>query len=77
MILKLLDDVRGRVSAADALSVTRDRLVLDVRDGDVTELYKVAQFPTTLLVDRDGVVRERIIGVIPRLQWEALIEKWD
>ena len=51
--------------------------ILMDRDGEVTELYRVAQFPTTLLVDRNGVVRERITGVIPRVQWEALIEKWS
>ena len=47
------------------------------RDGAVTELYKVAQFPTTLLVDRDGVIRERVVGVLSKAQWEALIDKWS
>lgn len=56
MILKLLDDVRGRVSAADALSVTRDRLVLDVRDGDVTEVSSCQEVTHRLRVFREGRV---------------------
>jgi len=51
--------------------------ILMDRTGEVTELYKVSQFPTTLLVDRNGVIRERIIGVLSRAQWEALIDKWS
>jgi len=51
--------------------------ILMDRKGDVTDLYKIAQFPTTLLVDRQGIVRERITGVIPRVKWDSLIEKWD
>jgi Peroxiredoxin len=51
--------------------------ILMDRDGAVTELYKVAQFPTTLLVDRDGVIRERVVGVLSKAQWEALIDKWS
>ena len=51
--------------------------ILMDRNGDVTELYRVRQFPTTLLVDRDGVIRERVIGVRSKAQWEALIDKWS
>jgi thiol-disulfide isomerase/thioredoxin len=51
--------------------------ILMDRSGEVTDLYKVEQFPTTLLVDRDGVIRERVIGVLSRAQWEALIDKWS
>lgn len=50
-------------------------IVMD-REGAVTKLYKVQQFPTTLLVDKNGVIRERIVGVLSRTQWEALIDKW-
>jgi cytochrome c biogenesis protein CcmG, thiol:disulfide interchange protein DsbE len=50
--------------------------ILMDREGQVTELYKVAQFPTTLLVDQQGVVRERITGVIPKVKWEAIIDRW-
>jgi thiol-disulfide isomerase/thioredoxin len=50
--------------------------ILMDRDGTVTELYRVGQFPTTLLVDREGVIRERVVGVLSKAQWEALIDKW-
>ncbi|EXX86983.1 thiol-disulfide oxidoreductase ResA family protein [Paenibacillus darwinianus] len=51
--------------------------ILMDRKGAVTDLYNVAQFPTTLLVDKNGVIRERITGVIPVAKWESLIEKWN
>ncbi|HUC93528.1 MAG TPA: TlpA disulfide reductase family protein [Paenibacillus sp.] len=51
--------------------------VLMDREGAVTDLYNVEQFPTTLLVDRDGVIRERVTGVIPIAKWESLIAKWS
>lgn len=51
--------------------------ILMDREGVVTELYKIGQFPTTLLVDRDGVIRERVVGVLTKAQWEALIDKWS
>ncbi|GBF76121.1 hypothetical protein PA598K_04569 [Paenibacillus sp. 598K] len=51
--------------------------ILMDREGEAVELYKVGQFPTTLLVDRDGVIRERVTGVLPKQEWERLIEKWS
>lgn len=51
--------------------------ILMDREGEAADLYKVAQFPTTLLVDRNGIIRERVIGVLSRVQWEALIDKWS
>ncbi|GGG15348.1 TlpA family protein disulfide reductase [Paenibacillus abyssi] len=50
--------------------------ILMDRDGVATSLYKVSQFPTTLLIDRNGVIRERITGVISKQEWERLIDKW-
>lgn len=49
-------------------------IVMD-RDGKVTELYKVSSFPTNLLVDRNGIVRERV-SVISKKEWERLFKKW-
>lgn len=46
------------------------------RVGDVTKQYKVDTFPTTFLIDSEGVIRERINGVIPYAEWERMIEKW-
>ncbi|WP_337101531.1 TlpA family protein disulfide reductase [Paenibacillus sp. YIM B09110] len=50
--------------------------ILMDREGDVTKKYKVDTFPTTFLIDSNGVIRERINGVITFAEWERLIEKW-
>ncbi|REE84371.1 thiol-disulfide isomerase/thioredoxin [Paenibacillus taihuensis] len=50
--------------------------ILMDRDGKATDLYKVNQFPTSLLIDSNGIVRERVTGVISKSKWEALIDKW-
>lgn len=50
--------------------------ILMDRVGDVTKQYKVDTFPTTFLIDGEGVIRERINGVIPMEEWERLIKKW-
>lgn len=51
--------------------------VLFDREGDYTKLYRVNTYPTSFLVDRDGVIRERINGVITYEAWEEIIKKWD
>ncbi|CAM4058127.1 TlpA family protein disulfide reductase [Paenibacillus alkaliterrae] len=50
--------------------------ILMDRKGDITKLYKVDTFPTTFLIDREGIIRERINGVITIEEWERLIKKW-
>lgn len=50
--------------------------ILFDREGDITNLYKVNTFPTSFLIDRDGVIRERINGVIPLTEWERIIEQY-
>ena len=50
--------------------------ILMDRDGKGTQLYKVTNFPTSLIVDSQGIVRERIAGVISKDKWEAMIDKW-
>ncbi|RAP77974.1 TlpA family protein disulfide reductase [Paenibacillus montanisoli] len=50
--------------------------ILMDRDGKGTDLYKVNQFPTSLLIDSKGIVRERIGGAISKGQWKAIIDKW-
>ncbi|MHA7962660.1 TlpA family protein disulfide reductase [Paenibacillus sp. CAU 1782] len=50
--------------------------ILMDREGTVTGLYKVNTFPTSFLIDADGVIRERINGVITYGEWERLINKW-
>lgn len=50
--------------------------ILMDRDGTATSLYKVNSFPTSFLIDSDGVIRERINGVITLEEWKRLIEKY-
>lgn len=50
--------------------------ILMDRSGDVTKLYKVNSFPTSFIIGKDGVIRERINGVITYEEWERLIKKW-
>ncbi|MCR2803238.1 TlpA family protein disulfide reductase [Paenibacillus soyae] len=50
--------------------------ILMDRPGEVTSLYKVNTFPTSFLIDSEGVIRERVNGVITYEEWERLIEKW-
>ncbi|OXM16891.1 TlpA family protein disulfide reductase [Paenibacillus herberti] len=44
------------------------------RSGDVTKLYKVSNFPTTVLIGTDGKVKDRITGVIPIDQWKQKLD---
>ena len=50
--------------------------ILMDRESKATDMYKVSSFPTSLLVDSEGIVRERITGVISEDKWETIIEKW-
>jgi thiol-disulfide isomerase/thioredoxin len=49
--------------------------VLVDKEGEVTELYRVYGFPTSFLVDTNGVIREVIIGILPPEQLEKKIRK--
>lgn len=51
--------------------------ILMDRPGNVTSLYKVNTFPTSFLIDGEGVIRERVNGVITYAEWERLIDKWS
>jgi cytochrome c biogenesis protein CcmG/thiol:disulfide interchange protein DsbE len=48
--------------------------VLTDAKGDVGDKYKVFSYPISFIVDRDGVIRERIEGVISREEWEILLQ---
>ena len=48
--------------------------ILMDRESKATDMYKVSSFPTSLLVDSEGIVRERITGVISEDKWETIIE---
>ncbi|MFD0674284.1 TlpA family protein disulfide reductase [Cohnella sp. GCM10027633] len=48
--------------------------VLTDADNVAGELYKVFSYPTSFIVNRDGVILERIEGVIDREQWEIYLQ---
>jgi cytochrome c biogenesis protein CcmG, thiol:disulfide interchange protein DsbE len=48
--------------------------VLTDVSGEAEDLYKVFSFPTSFIIDRDGVIVRRIEGVISREQWENYLE---
>jgi cytochrome c biogenesis protein CcmG, thiol:disulfide interchange protein DsbE len=48
-------------------------ILTDVK-GDVGDLYKVYSYPTSFIIDRDGVIRQRIEGVISREDWEKYLK---
>ncbi|XID93678.1 TlpA family protein disulfide reductase [Paenibacillaceae bacterium WGS1546] len=47
--------------------------VLTDAEGVAGDLYKVTGYPVSFIIDRDGVIRHRIEGVIPREQWEIFL----
>ncbi|RUS47740.1 TlpA disulfide reductase family protein [Cohnella sp. AR92] len=48
-------------------------VMMDV-DGKVGDDYKVFSYPISFIVDKDGVVRERIEGVQPLEKWEKMLD---
>jgi cytochrome c biogenesis protein CcmG/thiol:disulfide interchange protein DsbE len=48
--------------------------VLTDAKGDVGDLYKVFSYPMSFIIDRNGVIRHRIEGVIEREQWELYLQ---
>jgi cytochrome c biogenesis protein CcmG/thiol:disulfide interchange protein DsbE len=49
--------------------------VLTDAKGDVGDLYKVFSYPVSFNIDRNGVIRHRIDGVIDREQWELYLQE--
>lgn len=49
--------------------------VLLDEQNEVTDLYNVYGFPTSFLVDRNGVIREIIWGILPREQLEKKVKR--
>ncbi|MBB3109969.1 thiol-disulfide isomerase/thioredoxin [Paenibacillus phyllosphaerae] len=50
--------------------------ILMDREGAATEQYKITSFPTSLIIDQNGIVRERVTGVITKAAWKEKIDKW-
>jgi cytochrome c biogenesis protein CcmG, thiol:disulfide interchange protein DsbE len=49
--------------------------VLSDAKGNVGDLYKVFYYPVSFIIDRNGVIRYRIEGVIDREQWELYLQE--
>jgi cytochrome c biogenesis protein CcmG/thiol:disulfide interchange protein DsbE len=49
--------------------------ILTDAKGNVGDMYKVFSYPTSFIVDRDGVIRQRIEGVISREEWELYLDE--
>jgi cytochrome c biogenesis protein CcmG/thiol:disulfide interchange protein DsbE len=49
--------------------------VLTDAKGDVGDSYKVFSYPMSFIIDRNGVIRHRIEGVIDREQWELYLQE--
>lgn len=50
--------------------------ILMDRDGKVTDSYKVDTFPTTFVIDQNGIIRERVNGVITFDEWERILDAY-
>jgi len=48
--------------------------VLTDPEGIAGNLYKVTGYPVSFIIDRDGVIRHRIGGIIERKEWDALLK---
>ncbi|TVY04134.1 TlpA family protein disulfide reductase [Cohnella terricola] len=49
-------------------------VLTDVK-GVAGDLYKVNGYPISFIIDRDGVIRHRIQGIIDREQWELYLQE--
>jgi cytochrome c biogenesis protein CcmG, thiol:disulfide interchange protein DsbE len=49
--------------------------VLTDSQGNVGDMYKVFSYPTSFVVDRNGTIRQRIVGVIPLKDWEKYLDE--
>ncbi|WP_239615278.1 TlpA family protein disulfide reductase [Cohnella mopanensis] len=48
--------------------------VLTDPKGEALDLYKITGYPVSFIVDRNGVIRHRIEGIIDREQWELYLQ---
>lgn len=48
-------------------------ILLDL-SGDVANVYEVEAIPTTVVVDRSGIIRSRIVGMTSRAELEEIVK---
>ena len=70
------DNPRNLISYFERQKVSPPTIISP--DGEVAKLYGITGVPETFIIDKEGIVREKIVG--PR-EWDspeniALIEKW-
>jgi thiol-disulfide isomerase/thioredoxin len=44
-------------------------------DGNVLDMYRVLAYPTSFLIDSDGVIRDIVYGIVPKDDMEQKIRK--
>lgn len=67
------DDLDSAKAFVDAYKLPFP-IPLDMK-GEVASKYRVNAFPTTYLIDRQGVVRQKIIGMLEPAQFEQELKK--
>jgi thiol-disulfide isomerase/thioredoxin len=68
-----VDDTIDGINAYQEEVVKFDYPVL-VGDSDARVKFEPAQLPTTYLIDRQGRIRQRIIGARDKAGWEAAVK---
>lgn len=48
--------------------------VLTDAKGVAGDLYKITGYPVSFIIDRDGVIRHRIEGIVEREEWEKMLK---
>jgi thiol-disulfide isomerase/thioredoxin len=87
----LSEEYAGRIEflGVNATSLDRERDALEFidtyrftfptlmdREGTATNRYYVNAIPVSLLVDKDGIILERINGTIPKASWQEIFDRW-
>ncbi|THF83876.1 TlpA family protein disulfide reductase [Cohnella fermenti] len=67
------DTVRGAKDFVKEKEI--DFPVMMDKDGKVGDDYKVFSYPISFIIDKQGVVRERIEGVQPLEKWEKMLDE--
>ncbi|MBN2984777.1 TlpA family protein disulfide reductase [Cohnella algarum] len=67
------DTVRGAKDFVKEKQITFP-VIMDT-DNKAGDLYKVYSYPISFIIDKNGVVRERIEGIQPLEKWEDMIRE--
>lgn len=67
------DDLNSAKEFLSQLGITIP--VLKDADGKTQSAYKIISVPTTLVLDRDGIVKERREGALTKVQMEGMLQR--